>query len=87
MCADAFKKGEIVCVQIFFFFRKKIREIVKCFGPLLFFYISPGSVNILKKKCLVKESFVSAFFRRAVCQTGELFLNYAFGAAFLSAES
>lgn len=76
-----------MCVQIFFFFRKKIREIVKCFGPLLFFLYLSGFGEYIKKKCLVKESFVSAFFRRAVCQTGELFLNYAFGAAFLSAES
>lgn len=53
---------------------------------IIFLYLS-GFGEYIEKKCLVKESFVSAFFRRAVCQTGELFLNYAFGAAFLSAES
>lgn len=76
-----------MCVQIFFFLERRSERSLSVLDLYYFFYISPGSVNILKKKCLVKESFVSAFFRRAVCQTGELFLNYAFGAAFLSAES
>lgn len=48
--------------DFFFFFRKKIGEIVKCFGHLLFFYISPGSVNILKKKVFSERIFCVSVF-------------------------
>lgn len=62
VCADAFKKGEIVCVQIFFFFRKKIREIVKCFGPLLFFLYLSGFGEYIKKKVFSERIFCVSVF-------------------------
>lgn len=87
MSAVALKKGEIVCVQIiflFFIFKKGRKRSSLSVLELCYYIFLSGSVNIVK--VFSERIFVSAPLRRAVRQTGELFLNYAYDAVFLSAK-